>query len=274
LYGQRHDPFPPHNAPPPRNPRGRHGALLVPSAAQAASAPTVEVDVADHSITVEGADQLGRGPVRLHLSGESLDDTRTIAVVELKRGVTAHAAEHDLDRLAEASRLVAGGNVSAEADYTTTITARAREHLVLDVSVENGAEARFTVGDDGNGARLPKSDATIGLRDKGFYLPSELPADGILRIANQGDLPHEVTAFRLPKATSYAEARRLLIHGRDLERLGTATVLSGLVSAGTVNRVEATLHRGRYLVASLYAPLTLNGRPDVLRNLIAATRVR
>jgi hypothetical protein len=51
-------------------------------------------------------------------------------------------------------------------------------------------------------------------------------------------------------------------------------VLSGLVSAGTVNRVEATLRRGRYLVASLYAPLTKVGRPDVLRGPIAATRVR
>jgi hypothetical protein len=97
------------------------------------------------------------------------------------------------------------------------------------------------------------------MRDKGLSLPSELPADGVLRIANQGDLAHQVTAFRLSKDTSYAEARRLVISGRPLERLGFSTVLSGLVSAGTVNRVEATLRRGRYLVASLYAPLTANG---------------
>ena len=134
-------------------------ALLVPPAAQAVSAPTVEVDVADRSITVAGADQLGRGPVRLHLSGESLDDTRTIAVVELKRGDTAHAAEHDLDRLADAGRLVAGGNLSADEDHTTTITARAREHLIIDVTAETGGEARFTVADEANGARLPKPDA-------------------------------------------------------------------------------------------------------------------
>ena len=51
-------------------------------------------------------------------------------------------------------------------------------------------------------------------------------------------------------------------------------MLSGLVSAGTVNRVESRLRRGRYLVTSLYAPLTETGRPDVLRGLIAATRVR
>ena len=249
-------------------------ALIIPSAAHAASPPTVEVDVADRAIAVQGADDLGRGPVRLHFSGESLDDTRTVAVVELKRGVTAHAAEHDLDRLTKLGRLVAGANVSADEDYTATITARAREHLIVDVTAEDGGEARFTVGDEANGARLPKSDATIGMRDKGFYLPSELPTDGVLRIANQGDLAHQVTAFRLPKDTSYARARRLLISGRSLERLGTATVLSGLLSARTVNRVEATLGRGRYLVASLHAPLTGNGRPDVLRGLIAATRVR
>jgi len=105
-------------------------------------------------------------------------------------------------------------------------------------------------------ARGCRSPTPPSACDKGFYLPSELPADGVLRIADQGDLPHQVTAFRLPASTSYAEARRLLIHGRSLERLGTATMLSGLVSSDTVNRVEARLRRGRYLVASLYAPLT------------------
>jgi hypothetical protein len=249
-------------------------ALLVPSAAYAASAPTVDVDVADHAITVVGAEQIGRGPVRVHMSGESLSDTRTVALVELKRGATARAAEHDLDRLERLGRLVAGANVSADDDYTTTITARAREHLIVDVTAEDGGEARFTVADEANGARLPKSDASIGMRDEGFFLASELPADGILRIANQGDRPHQVTAFRLPATTTYAKARRLLLRGGSLERLGTATVLTGLVSAGTVNRVEATLRRGRYLVASLYAPLTQNARPDILRGLVAATRVR
>ena len=207
------------------------------------------------------------------MTGESLNDNRTVAIVELKRNVTARAVEHDLDRLTKLGRLVAGANVSADEDYTTTITVRAREYVIVDVTAEDRGEARFTVAEQANGAWLPKSDATIGMRDKGFYLPSELPADGVLRIANQGDLPHQVTAFRLPASTSYAEARRLLIHGGSLERLGTATVLTGLVSSDTVNRVEARLRRGRYLVASLYAPLTANGRPDVLRGLVAATRV-
>jgi len=53
-------------------------ALLLPSAAQAASAPTLEVDVADRAISVESADHLGRGPLRLHMTGESLNDNRTV----------------------------------------------------------------------------------------------------------------------------------------------------------------------------------------------------
>ena len=65
-----------------------------------------------------------------------------------------------------------------------------------------------------------------------------------------------------------------MIRGGSFARLGTATVLSGLVSPGAVNRVEARLRRGRYLVVSLYAPLTRSGRPDVLRGLVASTRVR
>jgi len=250
-------------------------ALLVPATAHAGqSAPTVEVGVADGAITVAGADHLRPGPVRLHLSGEALGEPRTVAVVELEPGENASSVQHDLDRLARSGRLVAGANLSAEHDYATTITARAREHVIVDVTAPDGGEARFAVAGKTSGARLPKSDAAIGIGDKGFKLPPALPSDGVLRIANRGDLPHQLTAFRLPASTSVAEARRQVIRGGSFARLGTPTVLNGLVSPGAVNRVEARLRRGRYLVVSLYAPLTRSGRPDVLRGLVASTRVR
>jgi len=56
--------------------------------------------------------------------------------------------------------------------------------------------------------------------DKGFFLPSELPVDGVLRIANRGELQHQVTAFRRPAIMTFAEARRLLIRGRSLSASG------------------------------------------------------
>ena len=250
-------------------------ALLVPATAHAGqSAPTTVIAPSATPTSTVGADQLRPGPVRLHLSGEALSEPRTVAVVELRSGENAGAVPHDLDRLARSGRLVAGANLAAEHDYATTITARAREHVIVDVTAPDGGEARFAVAGKTSGARLPKSDAAIGIGDKGFNLPPALPSDGVLRIANQGELPHQLTAFRLPASTSVAEARRQVIRGGSFARLGTPTVLNGLVSPGAVNRVEARLRRGRYLVVSLYAPLTRSGRPDVLRGLVASTRVR
>jgi hypothetical protein len=249
-------------------------AFAVPTSAHASTVPTVNIDMRDQGIAVSGAEDLGRGPVRLHLSGETLTGSRTVAVVELEPGVTAHTSEHALEDLQRLGRLVAGGTVSAGTDHVTTITARAREHLVVDVTGETAGSARFRVGAEANGARLPRSAVTIGLRDRGFYLPSLLPAGGVIRIANQGELPHQATAYRLKRTASFSEAVEAAIRGRFLERFGAPTVLTGLVSGGTVNRVEADLRPGRYLVVSHYAPLTATGRPDVLRGLVATTRVR
>ena len=277
-------------------------ALAVPTTATAAlEAPTVEVDVGEAAITIAGTERLDRGPIRLQLSGDTLSGARTVAVLELKPGVTpaevdrfthqhatggatlerAHAAvsparasAHLLDDIGRYGRLVAGGQVSAGNDHATTIAARAREHVVIDVTTEHHSSASFRVGNLHNGARLPKSTVTIGLRDKGINLPPELPADGVIRIANQGALPHQATAYRLKRTSSYAEAVQAAIRGRFLERFGAPTVLTGLVSGAAVNRVEVDLRPGRYLFISDYTPFSLGARSDVRRGLVATARVR
>jgi hypothetical protein len=112
------------------------------------------------------------------------------------------------------------------------------------------------------------------LRDDGLRLPAQLPGRGLLRVANGGRLPHSLTALRLKRGVSSSDAVRAARHGGRLDRIGAPTVLAGLVSPGTVNRVAVTLRRGRYLLVSLYAPLVRGGRPDILRGLLGTTRVR
>jgi hypothetical protein len=143
----------------------------------------------------------------------------------------------------------------------------------VDVSAEDGATAAFSVGPRPSGARRPRSDVSIRLRDDAIATAAALPRDGVLRIVNRGTIAHELAAFRLKRGVTGAEAIRRLRAGGRLNRIGTSTVLAGLVSPGTVNRVEAHLRAGRYVLASLYAPLTADGRPDVLRGLIATARV-
>jgi len=272
-------------------------ATLLVSATAAANAatPSVDVTVRDARIELTGADELNRGPLRLRLSGAALDGARTVAVVALEHGVTradvrhalehgagaaraaapvARASEHALSGLERLGRLVAGGRVSADETHVTTIVAAAGEYAVVDVTAEEGGVSAFTVGAKHNGARVPRSDATIGLRDKGFYLPSMLPADGVLRISNQGDLVHQATAYRLDRTVGYREAVRAARRGRDLGAYGTATVLTGAISPASVSRVDVSLRRGRYLVVSEYTPFALGAVSDVDRGLVAATRVR
>ena len=256
-------------------------AFAAPTAAHAAKAPTVEVGIAQDAIALDGAEDLGKGAVRLHIAANDLEGARSVAVLELKRGVTradVDAADlAGLDNAADAEklgRLVAGATVSDENDYATTIVARAREHVVVDVSDEDGASAAFQVGKQSSGARVPRSDATIVLRDDGVTVPSALPRDGIVRVANRGELAHQVTVFRLKHDITEKQAIRAIRRGGRLDRIGTASTVSGLLSAGAVNRVELVLRAGRYLVASLHNPLTATGRPDVLRGLLDITRVR
>jgi hypothetical protein len=169
---------------------------------------------------------------------------------------------------------VAGGTVSDRSGYATTIVARACGYAVVDVSDEVGGSAAFKVGQESSGARAPRPDADVALRDNGLALPRSLPRDGIVRITNEGKSAHQLTAFRIKRGITNAEALRAIRHGGRLNRIGTAAALSGLVSAGTVNHVELDVRAGRYVVASLYNPLTATGRPDVLRGLLGVTRVR
>lgn len=67
------------------------------TASATAAVPSVDVEVRDTTIEVKGADALGRGPVRLRLSGAGPDGARTVAVVAFDHGVTAADVEEVLD---------------------------------------------------------------------------------------------------------------------------------------------------------------------------------
>jgi hypothetical protein len=256
-------------------------AFAIPTAAHGSPRPpTVEADVDLQGVVLTGAERLGRGPVRLHLRARRLAAPHTLAVIELKPGVTAddvRAADvgglDDAGEIARLGRLVAGGDVFEYHDHVTTITARPREYAIVDVTSEEQPTESFRVGDEASGARPPSSAATLVMRDDGFALPASLPGRGVLRIANRGELPHQAIAWRLNSRTTIREAIRGVRAGRDLARYGRPTVLTGLVSGHTVNRVEVSLRRGRYLLVSFSNPLAAGGRSDLKRGLVVAARV-
>jgi hypothetical protein len=62
--------------------------IVLHSAAHAAQAPTVEIGVGQNAISVTGADDPGRGAVRLQIAGDELSEPRTVAIIERKRDVS------------------------------------------------------------------------------------------------------------------------------------------------------------------------------------------
>jgi len=255
-------------------------AFAAPTAAHGSPPPTVEADVDLQGVVITSVGRLGQGPVRLHLRGRQLAAPHTVAVIELKPGVTAddvRAADvgglQDAGEIERLGRLVAGGDVWERHDHVTTIKARAREHAVVDVTSNDQTMGSFHVDHVAGRAALPRSTATFAMHDRGFVVPPSLPADGVLRIVNQGELAHQAVAWRLNARTSVRGAVQAVGTGRPLWRYGDATVLSGLVSGHTVNRVEVRLRRGRYLLVSFYNELAPSGRSDIRRGLVAAMRV-
>ena len=59
--------------------------FVLPSAAHAAQSPTVAIGVGENAISVTGADEPGRGAVRLQITADDLGKSRTVAIIERKR---------------------------------------------------------------------------------------------------------------------------------------------------------------------------------------------
>ncbi len=242
---------------------------LLPSTAAASvrtepvAAPGVGVHLAAGGLRVSGAAR--PGPVKLTLTGER---TASVAIIELAPGHTAAelgdlAGTEDPAAVEKIGRFVAGATVAPGRTYRTTITAHARDYVAVDVSDEDGPRVTFTASGDASTAVAPKADARITITDTGFKAPSVLPADGVIRVDHAGRDAHQALALRIPADVSTAEAIRRVKRGR-VGQAGTRTDLVGLVSAGTTNRVQVHLRRGRYLIVSIGG-----GEP-----LIATTRVR
>jgi hypothetical protein len=239
--------------------------------------PTIDVHVADRAVTLEGEDDVGRGPIRLAFErdGDGDGEPRTLGIVELEPGHTAEEIG-SLGALVEASpeermgRLVAAVSVPSGAATAVSFETRARRYVVIDATNEDQPRAEFEPDVQHSGATLPAADATIELRDRSAGASHSLPRNGIIRIRNAGRQPRHLFAVRLPADKTLRQGLAELRRGaRDLGRVGEPTDLASLLPADAAVRVERRLKPGRYVLASFHAGTGPGATP-----LLATARVR
>jgi hypothetical protein len=242
---------------------GLAAAAALATSAHAAELPTVDVHVGDRALTLEGADHLGRGPVRLDFEREG-GGPRTVVVFELEPGRTAE----EIGPLAATSigHVVAAVTVRPRAETAVSFEARARRYVVIDATEEQQRRAEFTPDIQHSGATLPDPDAKIVLRDRSLAISRSLPRDGVIRVRNTGRRPHHAFAIRLPAGKTAKEGIAQLRTGTtDLAQVGEPTDFASVVPPEAVLDVERRLKPGRYILVS-YAAMG--------RRVIATTKVR
>ncbi|HEX8104245.1 MAG TPA: hypothetical protein VF533_16635 [Solirubrobacteraceae bacterium] len=256
-------------------------ALSPGAASAAAAAPTVRATADGTAVTVEAPAGLRAGALTLRLSVHSPSKPRTLTVLRLRDGASAAEAAGtdtqglgDVRALERRAVLVSGATVRPGTGFRSTIPAAAGRYAIVDESADPPAYATFDVGAGEAGAKAPAATGRLRMGDRSFGAPRRIARRGVLRIDNAGTRPHHVLAIRIAQRMSDARAIELARDGGDLSRIGYASDLLGLVSAGTSNRVHYRLKGGRWVLVSYYGALLPDAKPDALRGLVDVVRVK
>jgi hypothetical protein len=222
-------------------------------AQQPATPPVVTIAMAPGSAEVTGFDGKS-GPITFRVTTSS--GQRAFMLMELRDGVTAPEAQ-DIARdaksarqLERAGRFVASGIATANVPYVTTVALTTGEYAVFDFTRTASVRAVLNVGSQANATVVPQPQATIGLADYRFEGNKTLPAIGTIRVESRGARIHHALLYRLKKGASQAKALKAVRQGKETVpgSSGGGTLVE-LVSAATVNDVQARYLPGRYILA-------------------------
>ena len=241
---------------------------------------TVNVTVGASSMTVVGEEGLSAGPTRFNFT-VARGAERGFALFELKAGVTREEvteAAPEIRSPADAhryGRFVASGIEDGGGTYTTTITLRDGQYVLIDFTRRPVVREGFVVGTSPSTARLPEPDATVTMRDYAFRGDSVLPRDGVVRVENKGRRIHHALLFPLRSGVNARRVVRQLKQGKDPEKAfaGQATALTEIVSPLAVNDVEERLRRGRHVLVC-FVSNSERGKSHAELGMVRRVRVR
>ena len=141
----------------------------------------------------------------------------------------------------------------------------------------DGMVAQFDVTSQRASHSVPRPTAELRLTDSGFGLPSPFPRRGVLKVANRGHQPHEVTFLRLPTGRTEAAIQpylRALQASPLLQPPPPYRAAGGVaaVSPGETAIVPVDLKPGTYVAICLVRGG--DGRPHALHGMIKRFTVR
>ena len=242
---------------------------------------TVEVTVGRTSMSVTGAEGLPAGPTRLRFSIAEGAGERSFALFELKAGVTVEEVDDAAPQIREPAaahrygRFVASGSEAGGELYTTTVSLRDGQYVLIDFTGRADVRGNFRVGTEPSTARTPTPDARIRMGDYWFRGSDTLPRRGVIRIENDGDRIHHALLFKLRSGVSGRRVVRMLKRGQEPRRVfdGGASVLTEIVSPLAVNDVDTTLRRGRHVLVC-FVSNSERGKPHAELGMARTVRVR
>ena len=223
-------------------------------AAQSAP-PEIEFDVTAKAVKLAAGTQVPAGVAKLTLDRTGKGETG-LALVRLKQGVTVEQFRAAVPKLRspEAAhkygRIVASTFIAGNDEYSTTLKLDDADYVFVDLTRRPVARLAFHAGPGDSGAVAPAADASVGLRDYGFAMPSSLTAGKqTLRVTNDGDVLHHALVFPLAKGVNGSRLMKKIKAGKEprKEFAGPPTALVEIVSPETANDVEVNLRKGKYL---------------------------
>jgi len=269
--------------------------LLVVAAAAAAvvsaqEAPrTVVITVGPRSVAVEGAEGLPSGPTRIEIRQSGRRPVEGV-LVSLRSGRTLADLRRALPRArrgpAPLKRIVnfeAAGSPAPGQTYVTTVDLRAGATYVaanVPQRIRDARLATFTVGTTPTTAVRPVPDATVGVYDYAYGMPSVMPRRGTVRFENRGERLHIAVAFPVRRGANRARAVQALLRNQErraerLVQFNRGFEALGVVSPGAVNDVELSFpRRGNWLFVCFLEDGEPGSPPHFTLGMVKPFRVR
>jgi hypothetical protein len=234
----------------------------------------VPVTATPDSATVAAGGPLMSGPTTFHVSRPVASRGLSVYFGLLDAGVSLGDLQAALQRDDRSGGDSALGLVSIQGNVTFTGSETTRDMtftlkpaltyvVVTEPETDNGPPptrgfTTFTTSAVSSGAAAAAPDATIRMVDLRFRGDRVLPRQGVVRVENDGGVPHVAIAFALRRGVGSARLGRALRAGsqRAFGRVvaGAPVVIEGLLSGGgTANDQQVRFPRaGRYAIVCFF----------------------
>jgi hypothetical protein len=257
-------------------------------AALVLAAPAAHAAVQDVRITLDQQNAQVAGLGGYGWAMLTLDAPRDVyySIVRLHPGKDTTGFANAVQRMSPTAveswgTTIAGGSAAKGLPYRTTVDLTPGWYAVV-VFEGEGKKAKqyaaggFTVRDvlAAGPPAEPQTEATIGLRDFRFTGAKTVPANGGLKIVNEGEQLHELVVAKVKGKMSDAVKAAKAGKFNKIKMAGPPSQLTGIVSGGTTNVVEPKLAPGQYLMLCAYGDKNSRNKPHAALGMVETITVR